>query len=172
MASTPTSSCRCSAKGLDWAAVVPAQRLRRGRPDARWIAFGSGERASLSRHADVVGHHAAHDLVGADRRQAGHARRICARARLRRAGDPASARRNIGACGPRSAPTSCSTPRAAARIDHPGYGRCDAFYRRPAGERGADLQQLGRRMAAARRREDQPLAAVRPGAGLALSQEA
>ena len=41
----------------------------------------------------------------------------------------ASARRNIAACGPRSAPTSSSTADGKPlRIDHPGYGPHDAFY--------------------------------------------
>ena len=38
------------------------------------------------------------------------------------------------------------------------------------GQRGPDLQQLGGEPAAARRGEDQPVAALRPGAGVALSK--
>ena len=48
------------------------------------------------------------------------------------------------------------------QIDHPGYGPSDAFYRATGKANASDLQQLGRRPAAARRGQDQPLAAVRP----------
>ncbi len=47
------------------------------------------------------------------------------RTQATRSAKSASARRNIAACGKRSAPTSAARPQ---HIDHPGYGRSDTFY--------------------------------------------
>ena len=151
-------------------AAVPAERLRRGRSAARWIAFGVGRAAGLSRHADLVGHHAAHDLVGADRRQAGDARRICRRAPTTRRARSACGRKNIAACGQRSAPISRSTRTGRPqRIDHPGYGPADAFYRATGqGKRDPHLQRWVADWLRLAGRQDQPVAAVRQGPGLAI----
>ena len=56
------------AQGLDWAPLIPSSDFAAAAPDARWIAFGSGERRVYLDTPTLVGHHAAHDLVGADRR--------------------------------------------------------------------------------------------------------
>ena len=119
------------AQGLDWSALPARERLRSARPaDARWIAFGSGEqRVYLDTPTwwDITPRH---DLVGARRRKARDARRICVRPILRGRGRSAFGRRSIAVCGPRSAPTSRSTRDGRPqRIDHPGYGPSDAFYR-------------------------------------------
>ena len=52
-----------------------------------------------------------------------------------------------------------------------GYGRSDAFYWATGKfTRAQDLQQLGGRSPADRRREDEPLAALRAGPHLALPE--
>ena len=101
-------------------AADPDERFRRARiPNAALDRLRLGRGAGLSRHADLVGHHAAHDLVRADRRQAGDARRICVQARITRCARSACGRRNIAGCGPRSAPTSTLDAERPAAADRP-----------------------------------------------------
>ena len=159
------------AQGLDWAAGFPRSDFAGADANARWIAFGSGERAGLSRHADLVGHHAAHDLVGAGRRQAGDARRICPEPRLCGARRSGFGRRNIGGCGPRSAPTLRSMPRASrSGSTIRATAAATLSIAPPARQTRSAPATVDRALAAACRRQDEPLAAVRPGAGLAIPQ--
>ena len=44
MASMPTWSCRPRPQGLDWRPLVPKSDMANVPADARWIAFGAGER--------------------------------------------------------------------------------------------------------------------------------
>ena len=127
-ASTPTSSCPCAPAASIGRPVFPASdfaepgRTRAGSPSAR-------ARSEFISNAHLVGHHAAHDLVGTDRRQAGDARRICP--------DPDYAVREIRLRPGRVSPLMGRDPRRFCarfqgkpqRIDHPGYGCCDAFFR-------------------------------------------
>ena len=111
------------AQGLDWAPLFPKGDFAAPPDGCALDCVRLGRGPSLSRYPDLVGHPAAHGLVGARRRQAGDARRICAKPLLCRARDPACGPRNIAASGPRSAPISYLTTTAQPqRIDHPGYG--------------------------------------------------
>ena len=56
--------------------LVPKRDFAAPDPAARWVAFGVGRGAGLSRNAALARHQAADDLVGADRRQARDARRM------------------------------------------------------------------------------------------------
>ena len=118
-----------SAQGLDWRPLIPKDGFAAADPDARWIAFGSGEQrvyldtptwwdirprtiwSALSggrrvMHVEYVSepHYAVREI----RLRPEEYRRLWAAIRadfaLDRAGQP-------------------------QRIDHPGYGCCDAFYR-------------------------------------------
>ena len=171
-ASTPTSSCRPSAQGLDWRAAA-AQVAISPRPtaDAQWVAFGVGRGAGLSRNAALARHHAAGPiwsaLTGGERVM--HVEWVATRP-TRRARS-ACGRRNIAGCGPRSAPISSSSRDGRpSRIDHPGYGCCDAFYR-ATGKANAisTCNSWAADRLRARRGQDQPVAAVRPRAGVAVS---
>ena len=101
------------AQGLDWAPLIPASDFAAADSGRALDRLRIGRAAGLSRHADLVGHHAADDLVGAGRRQARDARRICAEPRLRGARRSGCGPRNIAGCGRRSAPISRSMPAAA-----------------------------------------------------------
>ena len=48
------------AQGLDWAPLIPTSDFAAADPNARCIAFGSGEERVYLEHPDLVGHHAAH----------------------------------------------------------------------------------------------------------------
>ena len=64
------------AQGLDWTPFVPKSDFAAPDPNARWVAFGSGEERvylDTPRWRDIT---PADGLVGADRRQAGDARRM------------------------------------------------------------------------------------------------
>src|SRR5256885_9995630 len=73
-------------------AATPA-RLRRARSRRAVHRLRLGRAAGLSQHADLVGSDAADDLVGADRRQMGYARRISRRPELRGPRNSAAPRR-------------------------------------------------------------------------------
>ena len=117
------------AQGLDWTPLVPKRDFAAADPDARWIAFGSGEqRVYLDTPTwwDLTPRTSWAGVVGGKRvmhveyvRSPEYAVR---RIRLR----PEEYRRLWGAIradftrGPSGRPQ---------RIDHPGYGPADAFYR-------------------------------------------
>jgi uncharacterized protein (TIGR02117 family) len=116
------------AAGLDWAPLVPRRDFAAPDPSARWIAFGSGERRvylDTPRWRDIRLSTIWAALTGGQRIM--HVERIAdlsfasREIRLR----PEEYRRLWAAlrsdftAGPGSAPH---------RIDHPGYGRADAFY--------------------------------------------
>ena len=117
-----------NAQGLDWTPFVPKSDFAAPDPSARWVAFGSGEERvylDTPRWRDIT---PGDDLVGADRRQARDARRmgvepaLLDRAiRLR----PEEYRRLWAAIRADFALDERGGP---SRIDHPGYGRSDAFY--------------------------------------------
>ena len=119
------------AQGLDWRRCS-RERLRARRSERGLDRLRLGRAARLSRYAELVGHYAAHDLVGADRRQrVMHVEYVpspyyAVRAiRLR----PEEYRRS----GPRFAPISRSTRSGQPqRIDHPGYGPPTPSTGRPA----------------------------------------
>ena len=159
------------ADGLDWAPLIPHRDFAARRSDARWIAFGSGEQqvyletppggdirprtiwSALTggkrvMHVEYVPspYYAAREI----RLRPEEYRRLWAAIRERFRLDPRADR------------SASTIPATALR---------DAFYRGDRqGQRGQHLQQLGGEPAAPRRREDQPVAALRPGAGVALSE--
>ena len=115
--------------GARLGAAGPEERLRRAAPERGMDRVRLGRGARLSRHAELVGHYPADDLVRADRRPASDARRICAspyyaerEIRLR----PEEYRRLWAAIRADFALDRRGRPQ---RIDHPGYGPADAFYR-------------------------------------------
>ncbi len=110
---------------------------------------------------------------GADRRQARDARRICARALITPCARSGFGRRNIAACGPRSAPTSRSTRHGRPTADRPsGLRPVDAFYRATGKASALRTCNAGcrnwLRLAGV---QDEPVAAVRPRARLAISED-
>ena len=119
-----------SALGLDWAPLFPPSDFAAPRADARWIAFGSGEeRVYLNTPTwwDLTPRTISSALIGG--RQVMHVEYVS---------DPSFAAREI-----RLRPEEYRRLWAAIRadflldrgriqrIDHPGYGCCDAFYRAP-----------------------------------------
>ena len=117
------------AEGLDWASLVPERDFAAADPNARWIAFGSGEqRVYLDTPtwwdltprtiwaALVGGHRVMHVEYVSDPRYA--AREI----RLR----PEEYRRLWAAIRADFLLDANGQPQ---HIAHPGYGCCDAFYR-------------------------------------------
>ena len=119
------------AQGLDWAALIPKRDFAAADPNARWIAFGSGEeRVYLNTPTwwDLTPRTVWAALTGG--RQVMHVEYVS---------DPSYAVREI-----RLRPEEYRRLWAAIRadfaldprgrlqlIDHPGYGCCDAFYRAP-----------------------------------------
>ena len=117
------------AQGLDWTPLVPKRDFAAADPDARWIAFGSGEqRVYLDTPTwwDLTPRTSWAGVVGGKRvmhveyvRSPEYAVR---RIRLR----PEEYRRLWGAIRADFARGPSGRPQ---RIDHPGYGPADAFYR-------------------------------------------
>ena len=119
------------AEGLDWAPLFPRSDFAAVQGDARWIAFGSGEeRVYLNTPTwwDITPRTVSSALGGG--RQVMHVEYVR---------DPSYAVREI-----RLRPEEYRRLWAAIRadflldrrgriqrIDHPGYGCCDAFYRAP-----------------------------------------
>ena len=119
------------AQGLDWAQLFPRTDFAAADADARWIAFGSGEeRVYLNTPTwwDLTPRTVSSALAGG--RQVMHVEYVS---------DPGYAVREI-----RLRPEEYRRLSAAIRadflldgrgriqrIDHPGYGCCDAFYRAP-----------------------------------------
>ena len=171
-ASTPTSSCRSRRRGSTGAAD-PEQRLRRRRSRTR-----AGSPSARARSGSI-----------STRRPGGTSRR--ARIWSALAGgkrvmhveyvpSPAYAVREI-----RLRPEEYRRLWAAIRADFALDPQRPAAAHRPSGlrpvatlstgatgkaKRGPHLQQLGRALAAARRGQDQPVAAVRAGAGVAVPE--
>ena len=119
------------AQGLDWSRLIPKSDFAAADPDARWIAFGSGEERvylNTPNWWDLTPRTISSALAGG--RQVMH---------VEYAADPSYAVREI-----RLRPEEYRRLWAAIRadflldgrgriqrIDHPGYGCCDAFYRAP-----------------------------------------
>ncbi len=117
------------AEGLDWAPFVPKGDFAAADPAARWIAFGSGEeRVYLNTPTwwDITPRTIWAALAGGKRVM--HVEYVpdphyaVRQIRLR----PAEYRRLWTAIRADFALDASGRPR---RIDHPGYGCCDAFYR-------------------------------------------
>ena len=116
------------AAGLDWRPLLPKRHFARPDPAAQWVAFGAGERRvylDTPRWRDITLPTIWAGLTGGERVM--HVEWV---------GDPAYAAREI-----RLRPEEYRRlwqsiraefdldPRARPqRIDHPGYGRSDAFY--------------------------------------------
>lgn len=116
------------AHGLDWAALIPKRDFAAADPNARWIAFGAGERRvylNTPTWWDITPRTIWSALTGGDRIM--HVEYVS---------DPSYAVREI-----RLRPEEYRRLWAAIRaefdldqrgrpklIDHPGYGCCDAFY--------------------------------------------
>jgi uncharacterized protein (TIGR02117 family) len=118
-----------AANGLDWAPLFPKRDFAAADPDSGWIAFGSGEkRVYLNTPTwwDLTPRTFSSALVGGDRvMHVEYARdpHYAARAiRLR----PAEYRRLWSAI---RADFTLDRGGHPQRIDHPGYGPSDAFYR-------------------------------------------
>ena len=143
-ASTPTSSCRSGA-GARLGAADPEERLCRRRPDARWIAFGSGEeRVYLNTPTwwDITPRTIWSALAGGKRVM--HVEYVPSPDYAVRA-DPAAPRRISAALGrdPRRLRARCARPAAA---DRPSRLRPLRRFL-PRGRQGKHvphLQQLGR----------------------------
>ena len=154
-----------AAQGLDWRPLFPTTTSPQPTPARAGSPSAPASSASIStrrRWWDITPRD---DLVGARRRpRVMHVEYVASPRPMRRARSGFGPR-NIAACGLRSAPSSRSTPNGRPQhIAHPGYGCCDAFYRgHGKGQRGPDLQQLGRGPPETRRRQGQRLAAVREG---------
>lgn len=118
-----------SADGLDWAPLLPKTDFAAPNPDARWVAFGAGERhvyLDTPRWRDITLPTLWHALAGGERvmhvewvADPSYAEREI---RLR----PQDYRRLWAAIRSDMALDSSGRP---IRIDHPGYGPADAFYR-------------------------------------------
>ncbi|HET9353871.1 MAG TPA: TIGR02117 family protein, partial [Sphingomicrobium sp.] len=119
------------AHGLDWAPLFPRRDFAAADPGARWIAFGSGEeRVYLNTPTwwDLTPRTISSALGGG--RQVMHVEYVAdpsyavREIRLR----PEEYRRLWGAI---RADFLLDRRSRIQRIDHPGYGCCDAFYRAP-----------------------------------------
>lgn len=118
-----------NADGLDWAPLLPKTDFAAPNPDARWVAFGAGERhvyLDTPRWRDITLPTLWHALAGGERvmhvewvADPSYAEREI---RLR----PQDYRRLWAAIRSDMALDSSGRP---IRIDHPGYGPADAFYR-------------------------------------------
>lgn len=118
-----------SAQGLDWEKVVPRSDMAAVDPKAHWIAFGAGEeRVYLDTPTwwDITPLTIWPAMFGG--RQVIHAEYVSGisytarQIRLR----PEEYRRLWAAIRANLAPDASGRPK---RIDHPGYGPADAFYR-------------------------------------------
>ena len=116
-------------QGLDWSAVVPPGDMASAGPSDRWIAFGSGEeRVYLNTPTwwDITPRTIFSALAGG--RRVMHVEYVpspnytAREIRLR----PDEYRRLWAAVRADFALDSSGRPK---RLDHPGYGCCDAFYR-------------------------------------------
>ncbi len=99
------------ADGLDWAPLIPTSDFASPPPNPALDRVRLGRGARLSRHAELVGHYPAYDLVRAKWWPAGDACRICSEPLLRGAPDPLAARGVSPTCGLRFARISRSTRR-------------------------------------------------------------
>lgn len=117
------------AEGLDWSAVIPPADMVSADPSDRWIAFGSGEeRVYLNTPTwwDITPRTIVSALAGG--RRVIHAEYVPSpsyavrQIRLR----PDEYRRLWAAVRADLALDAGGRPH---RLDHPGYGCCDAFYR-------------------------------------------
>jgi len=117
------------AQGLDWARLLPKSDFAAVPPDAAWVAFGSGERhvyLDTPRWRDIRPHTLWSALAGGQR--VIHAEYVPSpyyavrQIRLR----PEEYRRLWTAIRADFALDRRGRPQ---RIDHPGYGSTDAFYR-------------------------------------------
>lgn len=117
------------AQGLDWSRVIPASEIAVPVPGARWIAFGAGEEhvyLDTPTWWDLTPRTVAVALIGGPRvmhvehvASPGYAKRAI---RLR----PEEYRRLWASIRAEFALDRNGQPQ---RINHPGYGCCDAFYR-------------------------------------------
>jgi uncharacterized protein (TIGR02117 family) len=117
------------AQGLDWAPLIPKSNFAAPPPDARWIAFGSGERRvylNTPTWWDITPRTIWSALVGG--RRVMHVEYVPSpyyavrQIRLR----PEEYRRLWATIRADFALDRRGNPQ---RIDHPGYGSADAFYR-------------------------------------------
>lgn len=118
-----------SAEGLDWGPLVPKSDFAAPDPDARWVAFGSGEERvylETPRWRDIKPKTVWAALAGGNRvmhvEWVGNPRYAAREIRLR----PEEYRRLWAAIRSDFMLDLNGRPR---HIDHPGYGRSDAFYR-------------------------------------------
>ena len=118
-----------TAQGLDWARFVPKRDFAAADPGAKWVAFGSGEeRVYLNTPTwwDITPRTVWSALSGG--RRVMHVEYVsdpsfaAREIRLR----PAEYRRLWAAIRADFALDASGRPQ---RLDHPGYGCCDAFYR-------------------------------------------
>ena len=117
------------AQGLDWAPLIPKSDYAAADPNARWIAFGSGEERvylETPTWSDITPQTIWSALTGG--RRVMHVEYVSdpsyavREVRLR----PAEYRRLWAAIRSDFELNRSGGPQ---RIDHPGYGCCDAFYR-------------------------------------------
>src|SRR5690606_34316418 len=116
------------AAGLDWRPLLPNRHFAGADPDARWVAFGAGERRvylDTPRWRDITLPTIWAGLTGGERVM--HVEWVA---------DPAYAAREVR-LRPEEyrrlwqsirAEFALDTQGRPARIDHPGYGTSDAFY--------------------------------------------
>ena len=116
------------AGGLDWRPLLPRSGFSNAPPDARWIAFGAGDRGvylDTPTWADLSPRTAANALIGGERVM--HVQWVS---------DPAYGAREVRLT-PEQYRRLWASIRAGfeldregkpVRIDHPGYGMGDAFY--------------------------------------------
>ena len=118
------------AQGLDWRPLLPARDFAAADPMRELDRVRRRRAARLSRHADLVGHHAAHLVVGARPAASGvmHVEYVPSPAYAVRA-NPAAARGISPPVGGDPRRLRARRARRPQRIDHPGYGPSDAFYR-------------------------------------------
>ena len=117
------------AHGLDWSPLVPRRHFAAPDPNARWVAFGSGEERvylETPRWRDIKPRTIWAALAGGNRvmhvEWVGDPRYAAREIRLR----PEEYRRLWAAIRADFELDENGRPR---HIDHPGYGRSDAFYR-------------------------------------------
>ncbi len=159
-----------AAQGLDWRPLIPARDFANADPGSGFIAFGSGERRvylNTPTWWDLTPRTLSSALTGGDRVM--HVEYVPS---------PYYAVRQI-----RLRPEEYRRLWAAIRADFVLDARGRPAADRPSriwsvgrvlpgdrqSQRGQDLQQLGGEPAAPRRGEDQPVAALRPRVGVALS---
>ena len=115
--------------GLDWTPFVPKRNFARPDPDAGWVAFGSGEQKvylETPRWRDIRPRTVWSALTGG--RRVMHVEGVSNPAYADRAIrlQPVEYRRLWSAI---RADFQLNKDGRPIRIDHPGYGRSDAFYR-------------------------------------------